>query len=46
MLIAIMGSAFAVAAMLQVSFALDNREEGLPPFLLWIADFYHKIRKN
>lgn len=46
MLISIMGSAFAVALMLQVSSALDSGAVGLPPFLLWIADFYHKIRKN
>lgn len=45
-LIATMGSAFSIVVMLQVTYSLDNREAGLPPFLVWIADFYHKVRKN
>lgn len=46
MLISVMGSAFAVALMLQISASLDSTEGGIPPFLNWVADFYHKIRKH
>lgn len=46
MLISILGSAFAVAIMLQVSAALQDSTKGIPPFLVWVADFYHKIRKH
>lgn len=45
MLISIMGSAFAVAVMLQISNSLDEGQ-GLPPVLLWLSDIYHKFRKN
>lgn len=46
MLIAILGSAFAVSVMLQMSDSFNSADGKAPPFTGWLIDLYHKIRRG
>lgn len=46
LLIAIVGSAFAVSILLQISDSFDPANTGPPTVFVWVVDLFNKIRKG